>query len=114
MTEYLQTGLATGSRTISHTRFKPVYIGLYTDSWALSSTLLCKCSLLFTPVHCAAPLFSFIYLLKVLKGGPCPSKSSDCTITINVLLRSQITCLGMPQTVHLPIPSGVHEALLRA
>jgi hypothetical protein len=26
MTDHLQTGLATGSRTISHTRFKPVYI----------------------------------------------------------------------------------------
>jgi hypothetical protein len=32
MTEYLQTGLATGSRTISHTRFEPVYIGLCTNS----------------------------------------------------------------------------------
>jgi hypothetical protein len=32
MTEYLQTGLATGSKTISHTRFEPVYIGLFTSS----------------------------------------------------------------------------------
>jgi hypothetical protein len=32
MTEYLQTGLATGSRTVSHTRFEPVYIGLCMDS----------------------------------------------------------------------------------
>jgi hypothetical protein len=32
LTEYLQTGLATGSRVISHTRFELVYIGLYTDS----------------------------------------------------------------------------------
>jgi hypothetical protein len=32
MTEYLQTGLATGSRTISHIRFEPVYIRLCTNS----------------------------------------------------------------------------------
>jgi hypothetical protein len=28
MTEYLQTGLTTGSKTICHTEFEPVYIGL--------------------------------------------------------------------------------------
>jgi hypothetical protein len=32
MTDHLQTGLATGSRTISHTGFEPVYIGLCTNS----------------------------------------------------------------------------------
>jgi hypothetical protein len=32
MTDYLQTGLATGFRTISHTKFKPVYIRLCTNS----------------------------------------------------------------------------------
>jgi hypothetical protein len=32
MTDHLQTGLATGFRTISHTRFEPVYIGLCMDS----------------------------------------------------------------------------------
>jgi hypothetical protein len=31
MTEQLQTGLATGSKVISHTRFELVYIGLLTD-----------------------------------------------------------------------------------
>jgi hypothetical protein len=48
MTKYLQTSLATGSRVISHTKFEPVYIGLCMNSWALSSTLLCNRSLLFT------------------------------------------------------------------
>jgi hypothetical protein len=32
MTDYLQTDLAIGSKTISHTRFEPVYIGLSTNS----------------------------------------------------------------------------------
>jgi hypothetical protein len=32
MTDDLQTGLTTGSRTISHTRFGSVYIGLCTNS----------------------------------------------------------------------------------
>jgi uncharacterized protein (DUF1015 family) len=32
MTDHLQTGLATSFRTISHTRFEPVYIGLCMDS----------------------------------------------------------------------------------
>jgi hypothetical protein len=32
MTDDLQTGLATGSKTISHTRFDPVYIRLCTNS----------------------------------------------------------------------------------
>jgi hypothetical protein len=32
MTDHLQTGLATSFRTISHTRFEPVYIGLCTNS----------------------------------------------------------------------------------
>jgi hypothetical protein len=32
MTDYLQTSIATGFRTNSHTRFKLVYIGLCTNS----------------------------------------------------------------------------------
>jgi hypothetical protein len=52
MTKYLQTSLATGSRVISHAKFEPVYIGLCMNSWALSLTLLCNRSLLFTLVHC--------------------------------------------------------------
>jgi hypothetical protein len=32
MTDYLQTGLATSSRTISHTEFDSVYIQLCTNS----------------------------------------------------------------------------------
>jgi hypothetical protein len=32
MTDRLQTGLATSSKTISHTEFEHVYIGLPTDS----------------------------------------------------------------------------------
>jgi hypothetical protein len=32
MTDPLQTGLATSSEIISHTRFDPVYIRLHTDS----------------------------------------------------------------------------------
>jgi hypothetical protein len=32
MTDYLQTGLATGSKTISHTEFDSVYIRLCTNS----------------------------------------------------------------------------------
>jgi hypothetical protein len=32
MTDHLQTGLVTGFRTISHTRFEPVYIRLCTNS----------------------------------------------------------------------------------
>jgi hypothetical protein len=32
MTDHLQTDLAISFRTISHTRFEPVYIGLCTNS----------------------------------------------------------------------------------
>ena len=102
MTDPLQTGLATGSETISHTRFDSVYIRLCTNSGALSSTLLCNCSLLYTPGYGAAPFYSSIYTLKVLKGGPLPSKLSDWAIPINAHLRSLNTCPGTLRTAHFP------------
>jgi hypothetical protein len=53
-------------------------------------------------------------LLKVLKGGPLPSKLSDWAIPINAHLRSLNTRSGTLRTAHFPKPSGVHEAPLRA
>ena len=82
MTDPLQTGLATGSETISHTWFDPVYIRLCTDislkldfafrsQPLVHSCLLCGPSLLFH-LHFKGP-----------KGGPLPPKLSDWAIPVN-------------------------------
>ena len=71
MTDHLQTGLATGFRTISHTEFELcIYTTLYKQlslklDFALQSQpLVHSCSLR------GSPLLFHLHS-KVLKGGPC-------------------------------------------
>ena len=71
MTDHLQTGLATGSKTISHTRFDSVYIRLSYEQLSLKLDFALQSQPLVHSCSLRGPLLLFHLPFKVLKGGPC-------------------------------------------
>ena len=69
MTDHLQTGLATGSKTISHTRFDSVYIRPLYEQLSLKLDFALQSQLLVLLLFIARPSQLFHLPFEVLKGG---------------------------------------------